>query len=177
MGKFCQRFDGPCHHRVKVNKNKCFIVMSYSQKHSKVIEKMLKTALKKSGMIPILAKDIKHATGDMFCSTVCRPLMGSIICIIDMTYNNTSVGFEHGVAEHGLEKPCIITRYKLPRTGNLSQKEGKILEKLKNEGKIQFSVVPFSPPADFAGVHRIDYSSQKELDDAIKAFFKIRKIT
>lgn len=148
--------------------------MAYSEKYSKKIERMLKIAVRDVlRSKPILAKDLKtESSSDLFCTRVCKPIRESSLCIVDLTYNNINVGFEYG-RSLGFDKPCIITRFVF----NAKQmKKGEIesLSKLKRDDKIQVSILPFNIPPDFESIFRVDYSTQKELNDKIRGAFRIK---
>jgi len=149
--------------------------MAYEQLHSKKIEKMLiGAALKAIKMKPILAKETRlRGSTDVYCTKVCKPIKQSTICIADLTYNSINVGLECGVAQH-FEKPIIVTTYKPRKTGQITNRENRILKKLKKSGAIQYLPLPYHPP-DFASLFRVEYSNKAELISGLRNGFNIGK--
>ncbi len=170
---YCPKIDAICPHKISKTKNTCFIMMAYNQTYSKKIETMLKNATEKILKYkPVLAKNLKHkGSTDMFCTTVCRPIKESTICIADLTYINTNVGFELATAQ-SLQKPVIITQFD-PTKKELTKEELKILNDAKKKGKIQYSEIPNTLPSDVQGMIRIRYSSEVELKRKLKEGFKV----
>ena len=149
--------------------------MPYEELHSKTIEKMLKNAVKNVFKLkPVLSKGIrKVGSSDMYCNRVCKPIQECAQCIADLTYKNTNIGFEIGIAQN-YQKPVIITRY-IPKIPKLTKSDIKILKSFNKKGKIQYSEMPIEIPADINGVFRVDYKNGKELKSKLKEGFKIRK--
>lgn len=170
---YCFKIDGSCPHRISRTKKQCFIIMAYDQCYSNIIESIFRNAIKEVyGLDPILSKDIKHrGSSDMFCTKVCRPIQQATLCIADLTYNNTNVGYEIAIAQK-FNKPVIITRY--TATGNSLTDADKItLDDFAGRGIIQFSYLPNKIASDIQGIFRIDYTSEKELKQKLKDEFKI----
>jgi hypothetical protein len=172
---FCAKINGKCPHKISKSKKTCFIMMAYEELNSKKIEKMLTLAVKKAIKVrPILSKSIK-ITGscDLFCNRVCRPIREATYCISDLTYKNTNVGFEIGIAQK-YDKPVIITKYVVKKV-KIKTKEKTLLEKLKKNGAIQYTEMPVEIPADITAIHRIEYKSDLELRKKLKETFKVKK--
>jgi len=151
--------------------------MAYEEVFSPKIEKMLKNAVGKVLKLnPILAKDLRQqGSADLFCTRVCRPIKEATECIVDLTYANTSAGFELGIAQ-GFKKPVIVTRY-MSGKKSLTNEEKKLLKelpKLKEKGIIQFFEIPCQIPADISSVYRIDYKNEKELQEGLKKGFEVK---
>lgn len=168
--RWCPITNSPCTHSPKTYKNECFIIMSYKEKFSPLIEKILKKAIKKTYKSkPVLAKDIKiRGSYNMFCNKVCKPILDATMCVVDLTYQNNNVGFELGIA-HGFNKPVIITRY-VPNMRDLTDEEECKLKELRKEGVIQFSKVPSEEPSDIRGLFTVSYKTKKELLEKLKEF-------
>jgi len=171
----CARFDAKCPHPINEEKKVCFIMMAYDKPYSKKIEIILKKSVKVAFKLePKLSKNIKQTgSGDMYCKTVCRPIRESTLCIADLTYNNTNIGFEFGVAQE-LKKPVIITVYKPKKQIKLGKKAFEELKKLEKKGAIQFSEVPQKIPSDMGGMLRVEYSSEEELIKKLKEQFEVK---
>jgi len=171
----CPRFNIDCPHKISAIKNTCFIIVSYDNIHSKKIESYLMEASKKALRLkPVVARKIKQtSSADLYCTKVCKPIQEATACIIDLTYNNTNVGFEYGFAQT-LGKPIIHTKF-ITDVPHLKPSEEKILKEIKRRGSIQYTVLPYRPPADFSGVVRVEYKNKNDLISQLKSDFKISK--
>lgn len=152
-------------------------MMVYEEYYSNEIEKLLRNSVKKVFKLkPVLAKKVKQkGSTEMYCTRVCRPIKEATLCIADLTYNNTNVGFEIGVAQE-LHKPVIITRYipKISKKVQLKPSEDKSLQKLKKRGILQYSKVPYKIPSDVGGIFRVDYKDEKDLMKQLKEGFEVK---
>ncbi|MCZ7383578.1 MAG: hypothetical protein O8C63_02385 [Candidatus Methanoperedens sp.] len=149
--------------------------MAYNEFFSQDIEKMLRWSVKSEEITPILAKDLKtKGSVELFCNTVCRPIRESRYCIVDLTYDNTSVGYEWALAEK-FEKPVIATLYK-PKIRKVSNDvERKCKDKLKEKGIIKYPAVRKEVPADFRGLYIIKYTNKNTLKDELKKHFDVEE--
>ena len=170
---FCGRINGNCPHEISKTEKTSFVITSYEELHSKEIEKMLKNAISSAFKLkPIVAKQIRSlGSSDMYCTRVCKPIQECTQCVADLTYKNTNVGFEIGVAQ-SFQKPVIITRY-MPNTNPLTKTERTNIKKLMKKGTIQYSEMPIDVPADINAILRVEYRNETELKRKLKEGFRI----
>ncbi len=178
--KNCPRIQGVCPHLKKkpLNKRTCFVMMAYEEKCSPDIESMLKKAIINVLKVePVLAKDVKSLGGDMFCITVCKEIIESEYCIVDITYKNTNVGIEYAVAQYSFNKPVVITQYAPKKTKGsrigLEENEKMVLEKLKKRGLIQYCTLPLTT-SDLIGISYIKYSDEQELEEGLRKATEVK---
>lgn len=170
---FCPRFQSDCQHPLKRN-DTGFIIMAYDEYHSETIEQILREGIKSIGYTPKLSTDFKtQGSADMFCTRVCKPIRESSICIADVTYDNTSVGFEWALSEK-FEKPVIATLY-LPKKTPLEPDEKKYKKILKKKGLIKYPPIRKDIPGDFQGLMVIKYKSKNELVSQLKSKFDLKE--
>lgn len=166
---YCPRTEANCPHRVSAKKI-CFVIMAYTELYSSDIEKMLKRAvINVLKLKPILAKDSKKfGSTQLFCTKVCKHIIESTCCMVDVTYNNTNVGIEIATA-HGFDKPIIITQY-IPNKKNkeIKKDERKMLERLRKTDLLQYSVLPLDMVSDLSGIFYIRYKDQSDLIKQLK---------
>lgn len=171
---YCSRFQGDCKHPLK-NDGTCFIIMSYEDYHSETIEKIIRGAIKSNDVTPKTSKDFKtKGSADMFCTRVCKPIRECNFCIADVTYDNTSVGFEWALAEK-FDKPVIATLYQPTKT-LLEPDEIKFKTKLKNKGVIKYPPLRKEVPGDFRGLMTIKYKNKDGLESQLKNQFDVIEV-
>lgn len=171
---YCVKIDGACPHKISKTKKQCFVIMAYKQYYSDEIENIFKTVVKNVyGLDPILSKDIRQrGSSDMYCTKVCRPIRQATICIADLTYNNTNVGYEIAIAQK-YNKPVIITRF-TPFGEEITEDEMDLLNNLEDRGVVQYSYVPNEIASDIQGIFRVDYRNERELKRKLKEGFEIK---
>lgn len=171
---YCVKIDGLCPHSISKTKKQCFIIMAYEQHFSDKIKDILKNGVREVyGLDPILSKEIrKKGSSDMYCTKVCRPIRQATLCVADLTYNNTNVGYEIAIAQK-FNKPVIITRYKKCE-GTLTSEDYDFLTQLKNSGIIQYSLVPNDIASDVQGIFIVEYRDETELKRKLKEGFEIK---
>lgn len=172
---YCQRIEAACPHKFSKANKTCFIMMSYTQVYSEKIEAMLRKVVKNVlHLEPILAKDLKQqGSSDVFCTRICRPIKEARLCLADVTYTNTNVGFEMGISQE-LSKPVIITIY-TPKKIEIKEKDKTVLDKLQRQGIIQYSEVPANIPSDITGIFRVEYKDYTELYDRLAKGIDIKQ--
>jgi hypothetical protein len=172
MKDFCTRIQGACPHSRK-NKEFCFIMMAYDEFYSKEIEEMLKWSISTEAT-PKLAKDFRtKGSVDMFCVTVCKPIKESRFCIADVTYDNTSVGYEWALAEK-FDKPVIATLYQ-PKIKSFNDSEKISRDKLIQKGVIRYPAIRKDFPGDFRALLTIKYKNRDILKKNLEKNFNVRE--
>jgi len=98
----------PCS-RELTSRNLCFVALP-TKKYANVKE-VIKEILKEMNIHPHFAVDIKRPGEDIFCSSICGPIIESAFCIVVSDANrrkgNVNVAFEHGMMA-SLNKYIII---------------------------------------------------------------------
>ena len=140
-GVYCSVIGNNCD-RIFETKNQCFIIYDYKLKD---FGDVVSNAVKTADLEPIISKHIKTGeSGGMYCTTICKPIRSSKLCIADITKDNSNVGLEIGLAwRYG--KPLILTMDKQERK---------------------------EPPSDFTAFTRIEYTNSKELEENLKKEIK-----
>lgn len=131
-----------------------FIIMDYKGKHSTAIRNMLQESVQKAfDLTPILASEVRQdSSSDLFCTRICQQIQKSKLCIADLTYENTNVGLEIGIAQM-IGKQVILTLHK------------KWREEIVG-GKNTLSLLP----TDFAGRYVVTYENSEVLTQKLSNF-------
>lgn len=160
MKVFCPIYQDECPEKDTKAENQVFIIMAYKGEHSEEIKNMLLVSTQEAfNLKPILASEVRqHPNRDMFCNRICLQVHIARLCIADITYDNTNVGLEIGLAMM-FGKPIILTLHKKWREKAIG-------------GRITFSILP----GDFAGKYVITYDNSKELTEKLKEKIEIQKI-